>query len=184
MAWADVHRWGVDGFGAGMTANNRTITRTITPRDQGAKSFTAAINIAANFDTGPVQNKVIAGVDYLSYRSFGKLGSYAPATGTMPQLDVYAPNYAVLTPLRLTRTTDSLFTSSTDAAFVQERATIGDLSFVLRCPLHGLKGGNLPTQVATGVKTRALDTALRRSGATRLARSMTSPTRLHDVRES
>ncbi|MBL8265904.1 TonB-dependent siderophore receptor [Steroidobacter sp.] len=158
VTYADVAREGVDGFGAALAANNRTMTRTITPRDQGTEAYTATVNVAAKFDTGAITHRVVAGADYLDFESYGHLGSYRPSVGAVPALDVYNPNYTITQPLILTRTTSSLFKSNTAAVYLQERATIGDLSLIAGARYTDSQGETTSRAFATGIVTQLPNT--------------------------
>lgn len=117
---------GIDSFAQALGADNRTIARSVRPRDIDAENYIAAINLAGRFETGPVAHRLVVGADYVSYESTGNSGLYTTATGPIPRLDVFSPVYAVTGPLLLNITASSLLEQRTAAAFIQEQASFGD----------------------------------------------------------
>lgn len=125
IAYNDSRNDGIDGFGGSLTADGRTITRTLSPREQSLDNYVAAVNVASTFTTGAVAHRATAGVDWLDYNEAGNLGSYRTDTGPIPLLDVFSPDYSITGALLLTPTTGPRIKTRVTAAFLQERASFG-----------------------------------------------------------
>lgn len=117
---------GIDSFAQALGADNRTIGRSVRPRDIDAENYIAAVNLSGRFETGSVSHRLVVGADYVNYESTGNTGLYTTAAGAIPRLDVFSPVYAVTGPLLLNITASSVLEQRTAAAFIQEQATFGD----------------------------------------------------------
>lgn len=72
-----------------LLADNRTVTRANFPSSEISKQFAIDNRINANFATGPLEHRVLAGFDYRNYRN-----KAAFAFGAATNIDLYNPVYS------------------------------------------------------------------------------------------
>jgi iron complex outermembrane receptor protein len=75
-------------YGAGLGADNRTVSRYNFPYKEDVQEFAADNRLQADFDTGSIRHRVTAGVDYRNFRNASFFG-FAVA----PSIDLFAPVY-------------------------------------------------------------------------------------------
>ncbi|CAI2717593.1 TonB-dependent siderophore receptor [Nitrospina watsonii] len=90
-------------FASGLQADNRTLNRFLVFEKVNADSFTVDTHVQYDFATGPLQHKLLAGVDQLTQRI-----DVSTATPGAPTLDVFSPVY------NQTLINDPAFSSITD----------------------------------------------------------------------
>ncbi len=81
---------------AGLAADGRTINRTATFQDELLNTFNIDNNLVAEFDTGPVEHKVLFGVDYRYFDNSAKTQFWSATP-----LDAFNPVYGG--PIKLLR---------------------------------------------------------------------------------
>lgn len=151
---------GIDSFGGALNPDNRTTSRSLGPRDVSRRNLVAALNLAGEFQTGSVTHKTVVGIDYFDSRRWGLNGNHILASGgPIPALDLYDPVYGLDEPVVLVPTFRPLVLIKTKAAFIQERASIGEhLALIAGLRYTDSRGDTTRTIVSTGAVTQFPDT--------------------------
>ncbi len=71
-------------YSYGLQADNRTLTRYLIYSDESSTSYSIDNQLQADFETGPFQHTVLAGLDYWHFSSDVEVGY-----GSAPDLDIF-----------------------------------------------------------------------------------------------
>lgn len=104
VRWTDYSEYQQVIYGSGLSADNRTVTRSNFPFKDDTQQFAADNRFDLNFDTGAIQHRVLVGFDYRNYRE-----QSAFAFAAASNIDLFNPVYStapIAAPTVLTPFTD------------------------------------------------------------------------------
>src|SRR5690606_6580859 len=87
--WGEYHEYQQIIYGSALDADNRTVHRSNFPFKDDTSQFAIDSRLEADFATGPVEHRVLAGFDYRNYReksAFAFLGA--------TDIDLFDPVYS------------------------------------------------------------------------------------------
>jgi iron complex outermembrane receptor protein len=159
-SYYDIHAQDIQALGAALVGG-RQLRRQAFLADYSINMFQSDSSLEIKFDTGPVQHKVLVGVDYAYIPNYQGTGTLAARN-----LDVFAPAYGLplngFPRLAQKRDIDQLQTG----VYVQDQMKIGDLSIVVGARQDWLSQINQnrarvrQTDQFYGLKTRQTNEAL------------------------
>jgi iron complex outermembrane receptor protein len=88
-SWRDYKEYQQVIYPTGLGSDNRTVSRANFPSSETSKQFAMDNRITANFATGPMEHRVLAGFDYRNYRN-----QAAFAFGNASSIDLFNPVYS------------------------------------------------------------------------------------------
>ncbi|TVV75760.1 TonB-dependent siderophore receptor [Sphingomonas solaris] len=87
--WGEYHEYQQIIYGAGLDADNRTVSRFNFPFRDDVEQFTIDSRFDAEVATGPIEHRILAGFDYRNYRE-----ASAFAFGAATSIDLFDPVYS------------------------------------------------------------------------------------------
>ncbi|WP_070155062.1 TonB-dependent siderophore receptor [Sphingobium phenoxybenzoativorans] len=88
-SWRDYDEYQQVVYPTGLGPDNRTVSRANFPSSEKSKQFAIDSRIDANFATGPLEHRLLAGFDYRNYRN-----QAAFAFGGATSIDLFDPVYS------------------------------------------------------------------------------------------
>ncbi len=113
--WGSALEWD-SAYGSSLQANGRYLNRFGYSRRDTYGSWTVDNQIEARFDTGPLEHKALAGLDYQNYR-----WNYKTWRGTVAALDLFNPVYGSPVVLNSTPNIDSLILNDQLGVYFQDQ---------------------------------------------------------------
>jgi iron complex outermembrane receptor protein len=157
--WGEYHEYQQVIYGSGLLADNRTVTRSNFPFKDDTEQFTIDSRLDANFATGAIEHRVLAGFDYRNYRE-----ASAFAFGSATNIDLFNPVYST-TPIAVPSL--AAFTNQRlrqGGLYLQDQAKLGNFILTLSGRQDWTKTDNY--MPAAAIPVRKQDKFTWRAGAT------------------
>lgn len=125
--WSDYSEYQQIIYANGLSADNRTVTRSNFPFADDVQQFAVDSRFDAQFETGAIEHHVLAGLDYRNYREQSAF-NFLPATN----IDLFNPVYSatpIPAPTSLFDFTNQRLKQT--GVYLQDQAHIGNLILTL-----------------------------------------------------
>lgn len=108
-------------YGGGLAADERSLNRFVYNEDRSVNSFQVDNQAEAQFVTGPLRHRVLAGFDY-AYAHFSSVQAFAFG----PSLDVFSPSYGARLPQLGAPYLNQIQSRNQFGLYAQDQIRLGD----------------------------------------------------------